>query len=456
MIAHIVFEADSALRVGCGDANMLFDSPIQRDFNEMPMILGTSLCGVIRSITQSHLGKAKVNDLFGKEEIKSKLIFSNAMILDDEMQVNERLIPLDRLANHHFLKHFLHLPQRQHNRISHNGTCEDGGKFDEDIIFKGTRFKFSISLQCKDESDKEDFFSILNLLYLSYFRLGAGKTKGFGKIKILNISYDNLKDVASASLNESLKHTFNPKDYKGSARFIRYILCLKPENSFIFGSGFGDLEVDSVGVMENIIDYETKDFKKSLLIPASSIKGAISHRSRFYINDFLNNTINAKDRQKDKQAEAIHQSLFGSANDTNGGDSGNSLSGGKYKSDSANSLSKGDFIKSTNKSDSAKKGKLLISDIYLDAFKEQVFAHNSIDRFSAAAKGGALFQERAYLSDSFKLTIFVEKCESDEFKIALESFEKALDDICNALLPLGAMSAKGHGFFIGTLNREEV
>lgn len=451
MIAHIVFEADSALRVGCGDANMLFDSPIQRDFNEMPMILGTSLCGVIRSIAQSHLGKAKVEDLFGKEEIKSKLIFSNAMILDDEMQVNERLIPLDRLANHHFLKHFLHLPQRQHNRISHNGTCEDGGKFDEDIIFKGTRFKFSISLHCKDESDKEDFFSILNLLYLSYFRLGAGKTKGFGKIKILNISYDNLKDVASASLNESLKHTFSPKDYKGSARFIRYILSLKPENSFIFGSGFGDLEVDSVGVMENIIDYETKNFKKSLLIPASSIKGAISHRSRFYINQSLKNAIDSTNKQKDKQAEAIHSSLFGSANDTSGGDFS-----GEYKGDSSNSLGGGDSTKSANKSDSAKKGKLLISDIYLDAFKEQVFAHNSIDRFSGAARSGALFQERAYLSDSFTLTIFVEKDESDEFKIALESFERALDDICKALLPLGAMSAKGHGFFIGTLNREEV
>lgn len=442
MIAHIVFEADSALRVGCGDANALFDSPIQRDFNEMPMILGTSLCGVIRNEAEIALGKSKAKDLFGDangtQNTSSKLIFSNALILDDEMRVNERLTPLCEIENHSFLRHFLHLPQRQHNKIAHNGTCEDGGKFDEDIIFKGTRFKFSIEMQCKNDDDKQDFFSILNMLYLSHFRIGAGKSKGFGKINIININYDFLENIPSASLNETLSQTFTP-NIASCAKFIRYDLYLKAENAFLFGSGFGDMEVDNIGVLEQVINYQTKSFQKMLLIPASSIKGAISHRTKFYINQKLITFINGNNDTA--RADSIHSLLFGCGDDSS--DSNN-------KSDSS---SRG---VSNNKSDSSggKRGRLLISDIYLSNYKEQIFAHNCVDRFSHAAKERALFQEKAYLGDEeFMLTIFVESSTSDDFQIALKAFENALDDICNAMLPLGAMSSKGHGFFKGKMTK---
>ena len=48
----------------------------------------------------------------------------------------------------------------------------------------------------------------------------------------------------------------------------------------MFGSGFGDDEADMTPVVEKIINYEKQDLiEEKVLIPASSVKGAISHRT---------------------------------------------------------------------------------------------------------------------------------------------------------------------------------
>ncbi|MGX2983343.1 RAMP superfamily CRISPR-associated protein [Helicobacter sp. 23-1045] len=443
ILAHIILEADSALHFGSGDFDMLYDSPIQRDFNGLPIILGTSICGVIRANAK---GIFNVDSLFGcakkDDNQNSRLIFSNALLLDEKMEVKENLIPFSKLKDSPFLRHFLSLPQRQHNAIDYNGSCKDGAKFDEEVIFKGTRFKCAVSMDCQSEGDKEVFCKILNLFYSPNIRFGAGSTKGFGKIKAHKITYEILRTPfsKSASLNETLSKHFTPNLLQKSDRFTHYTLNLKPESVFLFGAGFGDKDADSIGVSEKIIDYDKGDLsERKLLIPASSIKGAIAQRTRFYINEVSKNFISAEssDNLKDSEAKQIHATLFGSAESSD---------------------------KSTKSQ--ATKGKILINDIYLDfdAKKDShLFAHNSIDRFTGGTIDGALFQEKANTSPAFKLDIFVANAtnsadfqdlnQNDFFDKAIKSFECALKDICTSLLPLGAASSKGHGFFSGDLEK---
>ncbi len=47
-IAHIIIEADTPIKVGSNAMDFLNDSPVQRDWNGLPMILGTSIAGVLR------------------------------------------------------------------------------------------------------------------------------------------------------------------------------------------------------------------------------------------------------------------------------------------------------------------------------------------------------------------------------------------------------------------------
>ena len=186
-IAHIVVEAQTPLKVGSNASDFLQDSPIQRDWNALPMILGTSLAGVLRK----DFDPLKVEDIFGKDD-GSKVIISNALLLDENSQVSENLL----LEKSPFLQLFETLPIREHTAITDKGVAKEHAKFDEEVLYKGSRFKFSIEVL----DDEESFKEIVALLRSDSFRVGGGSTKGFGKLKILNIQTDTFDIIYSNQL----------------------------------------------------------------------------------------------------------------------------------------------------------------------------------------------------------------------------------------------------------------
>ena len=197
----------------------------------------------------------------------------------------------------------------------------------------------------------------------------------------------------------------------------------------MFGSGFGDDEADMTPVFEDIVDYEKQDLiKQKVLIPASSVKGAISHRTTYHYNLINKNFIKENGENK---AEVV-ETIFGSKKD---------------------------------KEKDSFKGNILISDVYLDKTSSKdtkVFDHVSIDRFTGGAIDSALFQEKTIASkETFTLEILINKDkvkENDESKVALEAFEKALKDITTGMLSLGGATTKGHGVFTGIVlkNGEQI
>ncbi len=408
-IAHIIVEADTPLKVGSNSSDFLQDSPIQKDFNDLPMILGTSIAGVLRK----EFNTQKQESLFGKDD-GSKLIISNALLLDENNQVNESLL----LEKTPFLNIFETLPIREHTSITSKGVAKEHAKFDEELLYKGSRFKFSIEMI---EDDKESFEEVLSHLCSSSFRIGGGGTKGFGKLNILEIKTDTfgLQEYGtySSSLNHQLSKKFNVEVQKVSS-FVSYVLKISPDDFFIFGSGFGDNDSDSTSVYESVIDYENKKLsKKQLLIPASSIKGAIAHRTLFHYNSLLGNTI------EDKNTLDSLENIFGSAKDSN------------------------------DETKQGLKGKVLFNDCFKkDKDETKIFDHVAINRFTSGAMDGALFQEKTISQkDKWEIEILLHKDVKDK---ELEAFEKALTDITTGMLPLGGMTTKGHGVFLGELFKD--
>lgn len=404
-IAHIIIEADTPLKVGSNASDFLQDSPIQKDFNGLPMILGTSISGVLRK----DFDESRVNEIFG-EDNGSKVIISNALLLDENMKVNEKLL----LEKTPFLKLFDILPIREHVAITDKGVAKEHAKFDEEVLYKGTRFKFTIEMI----DDKKSFEEILKLLQSNSFRLGGGSTKGFGKIKVISIMTDEF-DIESyvnysSSLNHSLKTPYKCKETE-SSRYTKYTLKLKPDDFFMFGSGFGDDDADSTQVYEYVLDYMSASLlQKQILIPASSIKGALAHRTVFHYNSLEKNSI------EDHNGITLLETIFGEAKDT--------------------------------KDKNGSKGKVIFNDVYLEDKKEtKVFDHVCIDRFTGGAIEGALFQEKTIAQDDeFNMEILLDvNVKGNE----LEAFEKALKDITTGMLSLGGMNTKGHGVFSGTLEK---
>ncbi|MCF0185828.1 MAG: CRISPR-associated protein, partial [Bacteroidaceae bacterium] len=201
------------------------------------------------------------------------------------------------------------------------------------------------------------------------------------------------------------------------------------DDFMLFGAGFGDEDVDLVPVKEKVVDYaQKKVVDANILIPASSIKGALAHRVAYYYNKLCGPF--AEKASKDEinawaeNNEAV-VTLFGSADP-----------------------------------DNMKRGNVLFEDIIeVDTnVKEKIFNHVSIDRFTGGAIDGALFSEKATYGKgkSFKTTITLLKTGFGE-KV-LEAFESALKDIVNGLLPLGGATNKGYGCFSGKIlkNGEEL
>jgi len=406
-IAHVTLEADTPLKVGSSASDFMKDSPIQKDWNGLPMILGTSLAGVLRKDFDGDR-----DEVFGNEN-GSKVIFSNLLLLDEKEEVNEGLL-LEKSA---FLKLFENLPQREHTAITDKGVAKEHSKFDEEVVYKGTRFKFSMEML----DDKSSFDTLIEMLQSPSFRVGGGSTKGFGKFKVLDIAemvIDTREKLAnhSSSLNSVGNGDFSPEQSKSKTHII-YKLNIKPDDFFMFGSGFGDDDADQTPVVEKVIDYANKGLSANhILIPASSLKGAIAHRTAYHYN-LQNELFIGND-----EARLVISELFGEA-------------------------------KNSKKEIDGSKGKVLFSDLFkLDRGETKVFDHVAIDRFTGGGIDGVLFQEKTTAqSDEWEVEMLLEKGVSDEF---VKAFESALADVCRGMLALGGATTKGHGVFSGEILKD--
>ena len=490
-LAQIVIEADSPLKIGSGDKDLFLDSPIQKDWNGLPMILGTSITGVLRHSfnlnpatengsyenDKSKDDKSFLNQLFGYQDknndkgLGSRLIVSNAHLLDEDMRVNEGLL----LEKSSFLKAFDNLPVREHTAITDKGVAKEHSKFDEEVIFKGTRFKFEIELigdtlnkddenitieehEENDNKYKNNWEEIINKLNSPIFRLGGGTTKGFGKIKVISIQekvYDLSKDEdikayqnKSASLNVGVGASAYP-EMKGAKGYSRYNLKITPDDFFLFGSGFADDEADMTPVKEDVILWDNnkgKFSKQQILMPATSIKGALSHRTAFYYNKLVGNFADKVENKNDyimENNKAVSE-IFGIAKDSPKENFNRSLEHNKK------------YLKLDKVSGA--KGKILISDMFkvLGKNQEKVFDHVKIDRFTGGAMDGALFQEKVVAQkDEWDIEILLKKDEINDENV-IKAFELALRDITTGMLPLGGSVMKGHGVFEGKLYKNGV
>lgn len=504
-IAQFTIEAKSAFAVNSGRVGLLHDNVVSKDANGLPYIPGTSLAGIMRHAAVKTGIADEVFGNGGNEGFGSRIIFSPGLMVGEDGKVVEGLKNLNFKDG--FYSHFKQLPYRDHVRINDRGTAVDRAKFDEELVFKGTRFVFEIELIGNHE-DKRSWEKILNLVNSPNFRIGSGTRKGHGNFmpvleKSFQATYDLLQEkdleaylIKSSSLNQNLPNNSPIKfEEKVLDNWERYSLRLSPSDFFIFGAGYGDEEADRISKKEKFIQW--KDGKPKLLeedfilIPATSIKGALWHRVAFHFNRESGNFIG---ELKNNQApgkkfpveiftqqlenlisnqeisitseDDIYENLIQKIEDFRFEDKEDWKKYMEYLEDEGIKMNRTTaassdenngvnelfgFAKDSENNISGSRGAVLLNDLYIpfDRKKEKVFNHVKIDRFTGGALDGALFQEKAFYSpDPIEFDIWVEASVLKNQQIK-EAFEKSLDDLISGNLPLGGMTTKGHGFFKG-------
>lgn len=435
-LARIVIEAKTPLAIGSGKEDVYSDALVVTDVNGLPYLPGTSIAGVLRSM----IGEEKAHTFFGCKGDKkdsgkgSEIIFTEGKILNSEGKVVDGL-SLDAFKDS-LLSNYKALPIRQHVRINSKGVNENGGKFDEQVVFAGTRFCFEIEMVADEDATLDNFDSVLNCIQNKTFRIGSGSRSGFGEIEVVEIQ-KMLLDLKNPTdretyLNKSSKlsddcalwQTCDKKD-SDNVNWTRYQITLKPNDFFLFSSGFCDGEVDSVPVVARKVEWDNNGkgqlSKPKTLIPASSVKGALAHRVAFHYNKlmkrFAGSTENAP--KVGGENEAVRQ-LFG------------------YSDDKVQ-----------------ERGNILFSDIIATKkYSDKIINHVSIDRFTGGAMEGALFNEKATYAkgEEIKMTVLVNQSVKDENVI--KAWENTLNDLCKSMLPLGGAVNKGYGMFTGDWNKD--
>lgn len=442
-IARVIIEANSPIAIGKGEKDIVSDSLVIKDMNGLPYIPGTALAGVTRSLCPKNL----VNKIFGDNGDNgtgSEIIFSEAKLIGRNGKVIDGIIQ----TTDKYLRIFDTLPIRQHVNINTHGSATNSGKYDNQIVFKGTRFCFEIEM-ISDGNNLNTFLEILERLHSPFFRIGGGTRNGFGEIKVIECIYKDIdltkEDDLRFYLNKSSDLSqswegivFSPTQSDHSL----YELKIHPIDFFSFGSGFGDNDADNTPVQERVIKWDHSGnpiIQSEYLIPGTSIKGAVRHRTIYHYNKisgrftdmtFNNDTI--------KSTETIIRCLFG------------------YEG---------------NKEEKAIPGNIFVSDTYLSPIQTNtmVFPHVKIDRFTSAPIDGALFHEKVtHYSEENDISISFSLDDSKlkkrladinlehEERNLINAFENALIDICKGLLPLGGSVNKGHGRFQGKLMKGDL
>ncbi len=450
-IARITIELCSPLLIASGQSNDDFDANLLRDANDLPMIPGTSLAGVLNHLAQDASDKA-LSQLLGDREQRSCLQVSSAMLHNSQNQVCEGLlldIEKDELLD------FLHQHEpmaRDRVALNERGVAVDKGKYDFVAVPSGARFSFELKLQT-EEDHKTQWQILLSLLNSPQFRLGQKTRSGLGQVKVIR-AYQftaNLLEQADQQRFHDLSKRLG--DITGMQALAmngiqlndvaknskQYRLDVQAEGGLRVGQGHHAFDrslskpADALIWSEPCIQWSGTDQaciqKHQRVIPASGIKGALVHRTLYHYRRLTQDFIDEASNNKAKEFTHIElpealQGLFG--------------------------------IVTQDNSIPAQAGCIMIDDVYLDDKNLQVMTqqHNSIDRFTGGTREHVLFAEEILWQPRFSIHIALNKSKAFA-QHSIEAFECALQDITQGNLAIGAGASKGHGYLEGTINVNE-
>ncbi|MBK8972691.1 MAG: hypothetical protein IPM37_15665 [Hahellaceae bacterium] len=465
-VARICFEAKTPLALHSGRAGDGFDSELVRDANGLPTISGTAIGGVLRHLWFKAHGES-TSALFGDagigtDEQASRVRVSWACVHDSKDRPVTGLATsqdpvLDWLSEAQPLL-------RDNVRLNHRGSAQDGAKFDRVVVPRGTRFTTELRLLSASLDDRD--WPMLRALFVHPgFRLGASTRAGLGAVSVIrttSASFDLRDETQFRAFSQMpvdlrqpapvLKACTDEPDVDACAATVK----LRPVTPWRIGASNGpvlslqspDKPADGRLMVEGFIDWNkgSGEVKRHgtaqlLVIPGSSVKGALSHRILFH---YL--------RLTGRFAEDALE-LY----DTDAG--GGEKSKGLMRPAAIRQLL-GDVENSKQKSHSeqSRAGVLTVDDCFLTIQQERIEhrMHNSIDRFTGGTRDTALFSDELVNGGEFTLQIYLDQDRMKGIEAAArQALQLALDDLAEGRLPLGGGVSKGQGVFSGKVDWTE-
>ncbi len=455
-LARVTITLTTPLSVSSGRALDTGGADVVRDANGLPAIPGSSLAGILRHAFEDSLwppgepaAKQRANRLFGPPvEIEdghaSRLSVSWAHIhASDDRPVDGLLSPDDVRLSDPLLADAREGHRRDRVRLSHKGTTDGRGKFEDWMVAAGHRFTFDLCLR-GDESDRKNWYRLLGLLEDPNVRLGGGTRHGHGGFVVERILGETLdlrvkKDFARyAEMPSRLDEPFPspplvvaPITARPCVRVT--LRGLRAESPWLSGGGVPEGAESIAPVRERRVVWEgdrgTVEETPVHYLPATSLKGALAHRLAWHFNVLtelfaeegvdLDAVTGSNNMAVKTLLGAIATKKTGSEQDTT--------------------------------KDPGRRGWLVLDDVVLEkpAATQQV-EHVSLDRFSGGARNGLLFSERVLdpqtLRADYVIHIVPPLDPSDAATRDIrDALARTLSDIKRGRLAVGGGTGRGNG-----------
>lgn len=281
---------------------------------------------------------------------------------------------------------------------------KNGAKFDKEVLETDAEFVTLIEIHDASEKENSDILDVLSALHAGHLRIGSKTTRGYGQFEITKA------EKAYFSLPNDRKRwlDFYPYDYESTnqytditgeivsretnKRFTRIHLELK-QNGAISIRSYTVKNADDI----SSADYVQLSVGDTPVIPGTSWAGAF--RQRF--EEFCN-----------------HDKKF--MNDIWG------------------------FVSEKEKTQA--KSKIIFSESQIRNATPKIITRNSIDRFSAGTKDGALYTEKTYYNGECALDIDINN-DVEDMRRCIEILSAVICDLDNGYLAVGGLTAVGRGLF---------
>ncbi len=486
-IARVTIELRSALSIGATENDDVVDLFCVTDANGLPAIPGSSLTGIMRSDwEQLSNSPLPTKEVFGIQETgkdadtasrSSRLVVSWGHIHNSkDTPVEFRMAP-SQLQSDALLRQASVPMIRQHVRISHKGTASHQGLFNQEVVAAGHRFTFELALR---DCNTDVMDTLLGVLHQDSLRLGGKTNRGLGRFHIVrcyrrrfDLSHkDDFADFARlpSDIAQPLPEGLLPKldvetvRLSKDANDVRTIrLSIRPRGFWMIGGGIPDdndkfttdrgreSTPDMVPYREPRVFWEngigTLDPEESaVVIPATSIKGAIRHRSRYYAmmlqgiyadSDTLTEEY-MENLSRNNVQEKYLEALFGAARDR-----------------VQDETSPDPMFHSSEKNSSTYQqgGRVVVEDILIQKkLENKPVDHLSTSRFTNGPIDGCLFQELPFWSDEqgfpINLTVHIHNA-SHIPEPSRQILELTLQDLLDGHLQMGSGTGRGNGWFEG-------
>lgn len=481
-VARIKVELLTPLLISTGQGDEVADQDFVTDANGLPMLPGTSIAGALRSLCRQQLkwDDERLSRIFGFQErleqsddhadkgAGSRLHVSCGVLHDSQDAPVDGRISAERLRDP-ILQDGKRGAVRDHVRLTHRGTAALHGKFDERHLNVGHRFTFELLLEGSGSAeDSADWNELLDGLHHSGFRLGGKTRRGYGSLSIQSVC-DSSFDLREADqrarflklpvrLDEDFPIAKRTREHSPG---LRATVRVSPDQFWLFGTGRPDEAADAdIGhLQERRVSWQGDRgaLVDCLVVPASSVKGAVAHRVAYHHNRLAGEVIDVDDllavhaevadegerhELRAAQARLATRDRVGVRNPAV-----RELFGFVLDRDDEEWARERE---ATSEPENARRGRVLLDDLWLANTQEKKkIHHNGIDPYTGGTLPGILFSEFVpWQGQQLDLTFTI----LDEDSVSMRSrqaLDAALQDLATGRLTLGGGFGRGHGAFTG-------